>query len=50
MTDIIARVSIANGGGIISDMYLTSERAGIFGWYLLWPLLGRTILENLAQP
>ena len=32
-------VGIANGGGTISDMYIPSERAGIFGWYLLGPLL-----------
>lgn len=33
-------VGLANGGGTISDMYNPSERAGIFGWYLLGPLLG----------
>ncbi|KAF7935901.1 uncharacterized protein EAE98_002121 [Botrytis deweyae] len=51
-------VSIANGGGTISDMYLPSERAGVFGWYLLGPLLGPTIgpllggviLQNLKWP
>ncbi|EDN96374.1 hypothetical protein SS1G_01300 [Sclerotinia sclerotiorum 1980 UF-70] len=51
-------VSIANGGGTISDMYLPSERAGVFGWYLLGPLLGPTIgpllggiiLQNLEWP
>jgi len=36
-------VGIANGGGTISDMYEPSERASIFGWYLLGPLLGPTI-------
>ncbi|KAI6709196.1 hypothetical protein JHW43_008263 [Diplocarpon mali] len=36
-------VGIANGGGTISDMYGPSERADIFGWYLLGPLLGPTI-------
>ncbi|PBP19573.1 membrane transporter [Diplocarpon rosae] len=36
-------VGIANGGGTISDMYEPSERADIFGWYLLGPLLGPTI-------
>ena len=35
-------VGIANGGGTLSDMYLPSERAGVFGWYLLGPLLGPT--------
>jgi MFS family permease len=33
-------VGLANGGGTLSDMYNASERAGIFGWYLLGPLLG----------
>ena len=36
-------VGIANGGGTISDMYEPSERASIFGWYLLGPLLGPTL-------
>jgi MFS family permease len=51
-------VGIANGGGTISDMYDPSERAGIFGWYLLGPLLGPTIgpllggtiMQNLTWP
>jgi multidrug resistance protein len=51
-------VSIANGGGTISDMYVPSERAGIFGWYLLGPLLGPSlgpilgavIMANLKWP
>ena len=33
-------VGIANGGGTISDMFEADERAGVFGWYLLGPLLG----------
>lgn len=36
-------VSIANGGGSISDMCGPEERASIFGWYLLGPLMGPTI-------
>ena len=36
-------VGIANGGGTISDMYEPSQRASIFGWYLLGPLLGPTL-------
>lgn len=36
-------VGIANGGGTISDMFVPSERASIFGWYLLGPLLGPTL-------
>ncbi|KAF8866390.1 MFS general substrate transporter [Acephala macrosclerotiorum] len=51
-------VGIANGGGTISDMYEPSERAEIFGWYLLGPLLGPSlgpllgaiILNNLDWP
>ncbi|KAG8530508.1 uncharacterized protein KY384_005011 [Bacidia gigantensis] len=36
-------VGIANGGGTLSDMFHPSERASIFGWYLLGPLLGPTL-------
>ncbi|KAF2157418.1 MFS general substrate transporter [Myriangium duriaei CBS 260.36] len=36
-------VGIANGGGTISDMFDPSERASVYGWYLLGPLLGPTI-------
>jgi multidrug resistance protein len=36
-------VGIANGGGTISDMFVPSERAGVFGWYLIGPLLGPTL-------
>ena len=36
-------VGIANGGGTLNDMFDSSERASIFGWYLLGPLLGPTI-------
>lgn len=51
-------ISIANGGGTISDMFEPRERAGIFGWYLLGPLfgpsvgplLGGVILHNLEWP
>jgi len=51
-------VGIANGGGTISDMYDPSERANIFGWYLLGPLLGPSlgpllgaiILQNMDWP
>ena len=38
--NIYLGVGIANGGGTISDMFDPGERAGIFGWYLLGPLLG----------
>lgn len=36
---ITAGVGIANGGGTIKDMFVADERAGVFGWYLLGPLL-----------
>jgi len=36
-------VSICNGGGTISDLFAPNERAGIFGWYLLGPLMGPTM-------
>lgn len=36
-------VSIANGGGSLSDMFEANQRAGIFGWYLLGPLMGPTL-------
>lgn len=37
---------MANGGGTLSDMYDPSERAGIFGWYLLGPLLGEYLVSR----
>ena len=33
-------VGIANGGGTLSDMFVPSQRASIFGWYLLGPVTG----------
>jgi multidrug resistance protein len=36
-------VGIANGGGTISDMFEPSQRAGVFGYYLLGPLLGPSL-------
>ncbi|PSR81214.1 major facilitator superfamily domain-containing protein [Coniella lustricola] len=36
-------VGIANGGGSLSDMFSPDERASVFGWYLLGPLMGPTI-------
>jgi len=33
-------VGVANGGGSISDMFATNERAAVLGFYLLGPLLG----------
>ena len=40
-------VGLANGGGTLSDMYEAHERASIFGWYLLGPLLGPSLGESL---
>jgi hypothetical protein len=39
-------VGIANGGGTISDMFVPSSRARVFGWYLLGPLLGPTLVSK----
>ena len=39
VSGLFGSVGIANGGGTISDMYEPSQRAGIFGWYLLGPLV-----------
>ena len=36
-------VGIANGGGTLSDMFQASERAGVYGYYLMGPLLGPSI-------
>lgn len=43
LSGFFGSVGIANGGGTISDMFIPSQRAGVFGWYLLGPLLGPTI-------
>jgi multidrug resistance protein len=43
LSGFFGSVGIANGGGSISDMFHPSERASIFGWYLLGPLLGPTL-------
>lgn len=45
VSGFVGSVGIANGGGTISDMFGPGERAGVFGWYLLGPLLGPTIGE-----
>lgn len=41
VANLATGVGLANGGGTISDMYEPSQRAGVFGWYLLGPLLGK---------
>ncbi|KAL9106344.1 MAG: hypothetical protein Q9227_008613 [Pyrenula ochraceoflavens] len=43
VSGLFGSVGIANGGGTLSDMFHPSERASVFGWYLLGPLLGPTI-------
>lgn len=43
LSGFFGSVGIANGGGTISDMFVPKERASVFGWYLLGPLLGPTL-------
>jgi len=43
LSGFFGSVGIANGGGTISDMFVPSSRARVFGWYLLGPLLGPTL-------
>lgn len=43
LSGLFGSVGIANGGGTISDMFEPRQRAGIFGWYLLGPLMGPTL-------
>lgn len=45
LSGFFGSVGIANGGGTISDMFPPQERAGVFGWYLLGPLLGPTLVS-----
>jgi MFS family permease len=45
LSGFFGSVGIANGGGTISDMFEPSQRAGVFGWYLLGPLLGPTLVR-----
>jgi len=40
-------VGMAIGGGTLSDMYKSSERAEVFGWYLLGPLMGPALVRLL---
>lgn len=37
---LFGSVGVANGGGSISDLFETKERATVLGFYLLGPLLG----------
>jgi multidrug resistance protein len=43
LAGLFGSVGMANGGGSLNDMYVPSERATVFGWYLVGPLLGPTI-------
>lgn len=43
LAGLFASVGVANGGGTISDMFETHERATVLGFYLLGPLLGPTL-------
>jgi hypothetical protein len=45
LSGFFGSVGIANGGGTISDMFEPSQRASVFGWYLLGPLLGPTLVR-----
>lgn len=48
LSGFFGSVGIANGGGTISDMFVPSSRARVFGWYLLGPLLGPTLVSRPA--
>jgi multidrug resistance protein len=43
LSGFFGSVGVSNGGGTLSDMFVPSERAGVFGWYLIGPLLGPCI-------
>lgn len=43
LSGFFGSVGIANGGGTLSDMFYPEERASVFGWYLLGPLMGPTL-------
>ena len=43
LAGLFGSVGVANGGGSISDMFETHERASVLGFYLLGPLLGPTL-------
>ena len=43
LSGIFGSVGVANGGGSVSDLFQTSERATVLGYYLLGPLLGPTL-------
>jgi len=43
LSGFFGSVGVANGGGTISDMFETHERATVLGFYLLGPLLGTSL-------
>ena len=43
LSGVSGSVGVANGGGSVSDLFQTSERATVLGYYLLGPLLGPTL-------
>lgn len=43
LSGFLGSVGVANGGGTLSDMFGPAERASVFGWYLLGPLMGPTL-------
>lgn len=40
LAGLVGAIAPVNGGGSISDMFQADERAGIYSWLLLGPLLG----------
>jgi multidrug resistance protein len=43
LAGLFGSVGVANGGGTISDLFETHERATVLGFYLMGPLLGTTL-------
>lgn len=43
LSGLFGSVTVANGGGSVSDLFIASERANVLGVYLLGPLLGPTL-------
>jgi multidrug resistance protein len=43
ITGLCGSVGVANGGGTVSDLFETNERATVLGFYLLGPLLGPSL-------
>lgn len=43
LSGLFGSVGVANGGGTVSDLFETRERAPVLGFYLLAPLLGPSL-------